>query len=232
MLRLVARACKEILVDGTQFDSVLARFREETGNKVDSIQLYADVVSVIKHHGLLNYIITNAGRGIEGMLVKDEERHFVFACILFHVFKGRIEKGVYSRFSEAEKENIASFLKKLSPRLDAATMALVENAIRLDIPAMVSDMDVLERMSILYSHPSWYVEQLHRLLPADRVESILRAQQSPQSFFIVTRNGNALDHVTKFLVSKSIAFQYDRTFPNVLNVSNLGGAKHRIIEAA
>jgi 16S rRNA (cytosine967-C5)-methyltransferase len=231
-LWLVARACKEILVDGMQQDSVLARFREGSEYKGGSMQLYLVVVSVIKHYGLLNYITINAGRGIEGMPGKDDERHFFYACILFCVFKDRIEKGTYSLFSDAKRKEITRFLNKMNPRLDAATVALVDKATRLDIPAMLRDKDEVERQSILYSHPSWYIDRLRQQLPADRVEDVLRAQQAPEAFFIVARNSNALDRVIYFLVSNSIVFQHDRVFPNVLHISNLAGAKRRIIEAA
>jgi len=48
----------------------------------------------------------------------------------------------------------------------------------------------------------------------------------------VVRNDKALGRVVEFLVDKGIAFQNDRVFSNVLGISNLAGAKGRIVESA
>ncbi|MBN2151645.1 MAG: hypothetical protein JW839_09380 [Candidatus Lokiarchaeota archaeon] len=232
VLRLAARACKEILVDGKQRDSVLARLREEAGDEGGWGRGDLHVVPVIKHHGLLNFIALNAGRGITGIPSKDTERHFFCTCILFHVFKDRIENGAFPPFNEDGKEDVVRALNKLNPRLDNAVTALVEASMQLDIPALLRGKSVAERWSILYSHPSWLVERLRGLLPDERVESVLRAQQAPEAFFIVAKDGGTLDRLTKFLVSKHIVFQHDRSFANVLCVANLAGNKRRVIEAA
>ncbi len=226
-----AKACKEIIIDGAQRDEVFARIREGRVTDVEGRRFTQAIISVIKHHGLLNFIINHAVRGTERAPAKDNERHFFFSLVLFNVFKDRIERGIFSRFTDAEKDDITRQLREMSPRLDAATLALVDNAIRLDLPTLLQGKDGVECWSIVYSHPSWFISQLLRLLPADRVESILRAQQAVEAFFIVARDGKALDRVAQFLVGGGIVFQHDRAFPNVLSIANLAGAKRRIIEA-
>ncbi len=220
------------MVDGMQQDVVLARFREEERKKGESARFASYIFSIIRHHGLLNFIAINANHGIERMPGKDEERHFFYACMLFHAFKDRIEKGTFPPFTDAEKGAVSRALEGMSPRLDDEAMTLANNAVRLDIPALLRDKDDVERLSILFSHPSAFVERLRRLLPADRVEGILRAQQNPGTFFIVAKDGKALGRVVRFIVDEGIAFQNDRMFSNVLDISSLTGAKGRIVESA
>jgi 16S rRNA C967 or C1407 C5-methylase (RsmB/RsmF family) len=226
----VARACRAILIEGAQQDAILARFHEEAGNNDDRRRFTQDVFSVIKHHGLLNYITNHAIRNIDGAPAKDDDRYFLLYVVIFHVFKDRIEKGTYPLFSDGEKEDITHSLANISPRFDAVVYSLVDNATRLDLTALLHGKDVVERWSIMYSHPSWFIDRLRQLLPADRVESILTSHQALEAFFAVARDSEALDRVTRFLSSKNIVFQHDRVFPNVLRISNLAGAKRRVIE--
>ncbi|MEX2683971.1 MAG: hypothetical protein Q6373_020540 [Candidatus Sigynarchaeota archaeon] len=230
-LWLVARACKAIVVDGMQPDLVIARVREERGFKGGIEWLAGDVAAIIRHHGFLNFIAISAGAGIKNIPRKDDERHFFHLAILFHVFKDRIENETFRKFTDVERDSVANMLERMKPRLEPETMALVHNAIRLNIPALLRNKESVERLSILFSHPSTFVERLVRLLPKARVERILQAQQRPGPFFILARNPEALDRVINFLVGSGITFQSDKTFSNVLQVSNFVGAKGRVVES-
>nr|MDO8086107.1 RsmB/NOP family class I SAM-dependent RNA methyltransferase [Candidatus Sigynarchaeum springense] len=232
LLWLVARACKEIMVDGLQQDLVLARFREERRVKGGIRRLVGDIITIIQHHGLLNFITINASHDLGGMPGKDEERHFLYITIIFYVFKDRIEKGVFPRFTDAEKDIALESIESLKSQIKGNVSAFVHNAVRLDIPRLLRDKDPVERLSILFSHPSAFVERLRRMLPADRVERILRVQQDPGTFFIVARNEKISSRLVKFMVHEGIAFQNDKTFANVFQVSSLVGAKRRIVESA
>lgn len=229
-LSRAARACKEILVDGAQQDAVLSRFGDDASTTDNRKQIAQLVIPVIKHHGLLNYIIHQAARAMEMSIPNDKERHFFSCVVIFHVFKNRIENGSLTPFSDAEKKEITLALKNPRPRIDDETCMLVSGAIHLDVHALLREKDVVERWSILHSHPSWFIDRLRRLLPDERVERILQAQQAPEAFFLAVRDASTLDRVARFLASNNIVFQRNKMLPSVLQISNLTGAKRRLIE--
>nr|MDO8114352.1 RsmB/NOP family class I SAM-dependent RNA methyltransferase [Candidatus Sigynarchaeota archaeon] len=172
----------------------------------------------------------SARAGRKDAFHKEDEDYFMRIAIIFHVFEEKIEKKVYAPFSVEEKEKALSLLKIVLPGLNPDDVAFINRLLELDVASRMRGKAFTERCSILYSHPSFFIEILRPLIPEARIEAMLEAHQASENFFLVSRDASSSKRIKELLVTKGLTFQPARILPNVLIAQNIPGRKQDILD--
>lgn len=226
----VAQACKEILYNKMPREKVLSRYLKHERNRKYRDKLFKYVQSIIKNSIILDFVLSRVGNAAVELRNDARDVYFTWLCIVFHVFEHRILEREFLPFSWEEKTRTLDSLNLVLAESGSETSSFVESLFQFNMQNALANLDFIQRWSVLYSHPSFFVEKLLTLLPRTRLEAILKAHQSSEQFFVVARDDATSKRIKTRLVEKGFAFQEDRALPNLLHIPNIGGWKHDLLD--
>ncbi|HME53475.1 MAG TPA: RsmB/NOP family class I SAM-dependent RNA methyltransferase [Candidatus Lokiarchaeia archaeon] len=230
--RIVADACKKILHDREPREKIISRYLKQGQNRKERDKLFKYVHSIVKDHGILDFITSRTKNSIAGGENETIDDHFLQCCIAFHVFEHRISERTFLPLTITEQAKIRESLGLFLEGADSGMKSFVETLLRFNMQDVIAKKSFVDYCSILYSHPSFFIEKMLEVLPEPRIEAILRAHQASENFFLVARDAACINRIKKYLVEKGFAFQEDRVLPNVLHIPNVGGWKHDLLDRA
>ena len=224
-LTSITRAAIDIIKGRKSIASVVEDYFSEEHVKRFAWKI---LVLLVKNYNFVSYIDKTVDSSQNLIELNTRKGNFRTLILLIYLLEENLETSPPTTFNDQLVKARVKILGK-NLELPNSINQKVEAILDGSILSRIRKLGPIPRLSILYSHPSEMVAELHELL-GKRVERVLREHQLNRSLFIHARDDEALNCLLRYLQSKKFTYQMERGNNLLVHVANQPGWKGSIVD--
>ncbi|MHA1698168.1 MAG: hypothetical protein ACTSWN_04945 [Promethearchaeota archaeon] len=228
-LELVGMACIEILKKKRQKHAVINKYRNQLSKRVHG-KFFKFVISITRNFNKLNYLFKRISKSRSDKLDPEKIEFYIAISLIFY-FK---EKSILGEALLRDRDHSIAYneIKKLEVHYPVPGWSWYKfmEAIKdsSSIQEFLSGKDDITRLSIYYSHPTFFIKKMLEFLDGGRLKAILIEHEADRNFFITCAGSKENSVLQSLLQENGMTFRLDKYIINLFHVENVPGWKKKI----